>query len=351
MQFTVQELGGLKRQLTGHLSAAIITQDVDKALKKMAPSIKLDGFRPGKVPFSVVRQRYETSVRHDAIERHIREQFFDAVKEKSLNPAGMPHVHFTQDNVETDVKYTATFEVWPKVALSKTNKIKVERWKAEITDADIEKAIEKFRAQRPELEEGLNDESLKKVGFSRGLEAFREEVRKSLESQATQLSKNITQKQLFDQLLTLNPCEVPEVAIQGEIEEQKRQLLAMMQSSHSASKVEQQLPDELFKEQATRRVKLGMICSQAIADRKIEATPEQLDALLDDMSQSYADASGFKQWYTQDKQRMSQLKSKAREEQFVEQLLNEAQIKEKSGSFDDLIKANQDTQGESTQGD
>lgn len=147
MQVSVEELGGLERRLTVQLPAATIEQEIEKRLQDLSRRVKLDGFRPGKVPYKVVKRMYGDQVRSDVIGELLQSSFQEAVSGQSLRLAGSPAIE-PVTAAEGDFAYAATFEVVPEFTLQGLEGIAVERPAAEVTDADIDTMLETLRKQR-----------------------------------------------------------------------------------------------------------------------------------------------------------------------------------------------------------
>jgi trigger factor len=148
MQVTVEETGKLERRMRVELPAEKIANEVAARLKSVGKTAKIKGFRPGKVPPKVVKQRYGKQIREEVISELMRKSYTDAVIQEKLNPAGGPRI---QPEVTTDKNsfaYVATFEVMPEVRLENLDKIKVTRPDVSIGDEDLDEMIEKLRKQK-----------------------------------------------------------------------------------------------------------------------------------------------------------------------------------------------------------
>jgi trigger factor len=148
MTVTVETLEKLERRITLNLSAAEIGQEVDTRLKRLSRTVKADGFRPGKVPMSVVAQRYGYSVQYEVVNDKVGKAFSDAASEAKLRVAGAPRIAQKDEAPEGHLAFDATFEVYPEVRLSDLSGVEVERISAEVTDAAVDKTIDILRKQR-----------------------------------------------------------------------------------------------------------------------------------------------------------------------------------------------------------
>lgn len=138
---------GLEHKVTVSFPSDDLETRVEKRLKDMRSTVRMDGFRPGKVPLSMVKKRYAGQVRQELLGEAIHHAFFDAADKESLQVAGYPN--FEDVNVEDNqIKFTAKFEVYPEVTLPEMSKVKIEQIEAEVNDEDVENMITRLREQR-----------------------------------------------------------------------------------------------------------------------------------------------------------------------------------------------------------
>jgi trigger factor len=148
MQVSVETISGLERRVKIAVPAAKVDSEVDSRISKAARTVKMDGFRPGKVPLSLVKKRFGASIRQEALGEIIRDSFYEAVTTQSLNPAGSPTIEAVNDEAGKDFEFVATFEVYPEITLAGFESIVVERPTADVGDADLDKMIDNLRRQR-----------------------------------------------------------------------------------------------------------------------------------------------------------------------------------------------------------
>ena len=146
MQVSIETTSGLERRMTVTVPRENVDGEVEKRLKDLAGRVKIDGFRPGKVPFSVVRKKFAGQVGQEVMGEVMQNSFYDAVTQEKLRPAGMPLIE--PGEVTDNFEFTATFEVYPEFELKGLDKIKVERPVLEIGDADLDKMLDTIRGQR-----------------------------------------------------------------------------------------------------------------------------------------------------------------------------------------------------------
>ena len=147
MEVTVESTGTLERRMRVELPIAPIEQQIDTRLNSVGRTAKIKGFRPGKVPAKVVRQRYGKQVREEVLDEVLKQSYSQAVTQEKLNPAGGPKIE-TEDGDGKTFTFTATFEVMPEVALKDIEKIKVEMPEVSIGDEDIDDMLMNLRKQK-----------------------------------------------------------------------------------------------------------------------------------------------------------------------------------------------------------
>lgn len=148
MQVSVETTSTLERRLTIGVPAEKIENEVTSRLQKAAKTIRIDGFRKGKVPLKVVRQRYGTGVRQEVLGEVINRSFYEAVARENIRPAGQPSIEPVKDQPGEDFEFVATFEVYPEIELADLATLQITRPVAEISDQDLDKMLEILRKQQ-----------------------------------------------------------------------------------------------------------------------------------------------------------------------------------------------------------
>jgi trigger factor len=177
MQVSVESGEGLEKRLLVDLPAERVTAEMDRKLKELARSVRLDGFRPGKVPMRTIKQRFGEQVRQETYGTLIQETLYQAANQEKLMPAGEPRVELREAAEEGGLGYTATFEVLPEIKIADLASQSLSRPVAEVAESDIDEMIEKLRKQRTvwnDVERGAKDGDTVHMDF-RGLmdgEAF-----------------------------------------------------------------------------------------------------------------------------------------------------------------------------------
>lgn len=145
MQVSVETTSGLERRLTVGIPSSDVDVEVEKRLKEAAKTVRINGFRKGKVPLRVVKQRYGAGVRQEVLGDVINRSFYEAVQKESLNPAGSPNIEPKSMDEGADIEYVATFEVYPEIELADLNDVEITQYESELTEADVDTMIETLR--------------------------------------------------------------------------------------------------------------------------------------------------------------------------------------------------------------
>lgn len=153
MQVSVETTSQIERRVTVQVPADEIDQAVVARLQDTAKNVRMNGFRQGKVPMAVVRQRYGHDVRNEVVGEVMRERYVQAITQESLNPAGYPQIEPLVNESGKDLEFVATLEVYPEVELQSIAGAEVERPVVEVSDADVEQMIETLRKQNASWEE------------------------------------------------------------------------------------------------------------------------------------------------------------------------------------------------------
>ena len=148
MQVSIETTSGLERRMTVGIPAEQIDSEVQKRLQQAAKTVRLNGFRKGKVPLKVVKQRFGAGVRQEVLGELMSQSFYEAVQKEDVKPAGQPSIEPKEMAEGKDVEFVATFEVYPEVALADTSSFEIERLEADVTDKDIDNMIATLQKQQ-----------------------------------------------------------------------------------------------------------------------------------------------------------------------------------------------------------
>ena len=435
MTVTVETLEKLQRRITLTLAADAINGEVESRLKKLSRTVKADGFRPGKVPMSVVAQRYGYSVHYEVMNDKVGEAFATAANEAKLRVAGMPSITQKEGGAEGQMAFDATFEVYPEVKLGDLSAVSLERVSTEVSDAAIDKTIDILRkqrrtfAQRPAVEgaaesdrvtidfegkidgepfsggkaeafqfiigEGqmlaqfdtgvrgmkvgesktfavafpadyhgqdvagkeadflvtmkkiesqtlpVVDEALaKSLGIEGGtVDALRADVKKNLEREVKFRVLARNKSAVMDALLASAELDLPQALVANETERLVESARADLKQRGVKDAATAPIPAELFTAQAERRVRLGLVVAELVRSRNLQAKPEQLQAHIEEMSQSYEKPAEVMRWYLSDRQRMAEVEAVVIENNVANHVLTTAKVTDKVLPFDDLMTA------------
>ncbi len=437
MQVSIETTSKLERRLTVGVPAERVDVEVDSRLQKAMQNVRLPGFRPGKVPMKVMRQRFGTGVRQEVLGEVMSQSFQEAVIQEKLRPAGQPTIEARSMEAGKDLEYVATFEVFPDVELVDMKDFEVTRPEAEVTDEDIDRIIDVFRKQQGKWEtveraaaegdkvninyvgtrdgevfeggsaedsdlelgsgrmiEGFEDgivgmsageektlsltfpeeyhnEELKgaavefKVTLNSvqemvpapvdealfaqygveegGEEQFRKEVGDNMARELKNAVETKVKQQVMDAVIEAHEnLEVPRALIQQEIGALRNQMFQQFGGAAGQDlDLNSLLPDEMFEENARRRVKLGLIMAELISTHEIKADADKVRATIDEMASTYQDPQEVVDYYYSNQEQLASVESKVLEDQVVEKLLENANIKVNQCSYQEAISAEQ----------
>lgn len=433
MQTNQVSPGALERQIDMSISMAEVQKEVDARLKKLARTVKMAGFRPGKVPLKMVEQTYGPQVRSEAIGDAVERAFNEEVRGKNLRVAGYPKIEPKDAAAEGTLAFSASFEVFPEVQVGDLSGQTVQRPQLTVGDAEIDRTIEVLRKQRvsyaatdrasqegdrvvidftgrkdgevfdggqaadfptvvgsgqmladfdaqlkgvtagstktfpltfPEDYQAKNlagqtvefeitvkrveaavlpevdAEFAKTLGIADGdIGLMRAEIKGNLEREVKRRIQQRLREQAFDALLAACPIEVPKALVESDAQrmaEAARQDLAKRGMDVKNVPVE----PAWFTEQATRRVKLGLIVAEIVDKNDLKAKPEQVRARVDEMAQSYEKPAEFTKWFYSQRDRMAEVQDMVVEENVVEWVLSKAKASDTVVSFDELMGNN-----------
>jgi len=153
MQVAVEVREGLERILTVSLPADDLEKEAQTRLQNLSRTTKLNGFRPGKIPFSVIKQRFGQQVNAEILNEKVQKSFYEAVTQEKLKPAGIPEIEQVKDDNKDTVSYTAKFEVYPEFEIASIDGSEFEKPIVNIADADVDSTIDNIRKQQQHFHE------------------------------------------------------------------------------------------------------------------------------------------------------------------------------------------------------
>ncbi len=168
MQVSVETKEGLERQITVEFPTSDINGEVNTRLQSLTRTAKINGFRPGKIPMTVIKKRYGGQVEAEVLNEKLQQSYFEAVNQEKLKPAGQPTINMLDNDDKDTVSYTAVFEVYPEISLASLDGQNYEKAIVNIGDADIDATIANIRKQNQtftDVERGAQDDDQVVVDF------------------------------------------------------------------------------------------------------------------------------------------------------------------------------------------
>src|SRR5690606_32332636 len=148
MQVSVETIQGLERKIIVSVPAEPMEKEVESRLQRVARTARIKGFRPGKVPLKVVRQYYASGLQQEVLGEVMSRSFYEAVQQEKLRPAGRPSIELKEIRPGQNIRFEATFEVYPELVLGDLSAIAVEKPLASVTEADVDEMIDQLRRQQ-----------------------------------------------------------------------------------------------------------------------------------------------------------------------------------------------------------
>jgi len=428
MKTSLNTLEGLKRSLTVELPIDAFNQKTDKILQSFAKKARIDGFRKGKIPTKILRQRFGASAKADATNEVVSETLEEALTDADVSPAAQPSLTNVDTESSDNFIYTIEFEVHPEVNVAPLSNLNIDQISATVSEEDEERALQDLQDRATEYKtvkrkskngdrliidfEGLLDGESFEGGAAEGFEiilgrgamiegfeqglvdvaagktvevkatfpedyhvenlAGREavfkvkvnevgspkemkrddkfakkygekdfETMKSRMSEQMQmeLSSRIVQHNkdaAFTALLTANDFEVPEGSVSSEAMKLKEDMEARMEQQGMPSKGN--FPEAMFQEEASRRVKLGLLINKIATDSEIKPEKDQVDAKLREMSMQYGEsAQQMIDWYNSDPSRLAGVESIVVEELVAKHVALEAKVNVTEKNFQEIM--------------
>jgi trigger factor len=433
MAVTVETLEKLERKMTLTLPVNVIQSEVDSRLKRLARTVKMDGFRPGKVPMTVVAQRYGYSVHYEVMNDKVGEAFAAAANEAKLRVAGQPKITEKEQSPEGQLAFDAVFEVYPEVKIGDLSTAEVEKLSTEVTDGAIDKTLDILRKQRRTFAQRAQDAAAQEgdrvtvdfegkidgetfqggkaedfqflVGEGQMLKEFEDAVRgmkagesktfplafpadyhgkdvagkqadfmvtvkkieaahlpevnealaKSLgiadatvEGLRADIKKNLEREVKFrllaknkqavmDALVAKAELDLPKSSVQAEVDRMIEGARADLKQRGIKDADKLPVPDDMFRPQAERRVRLGLVVAELVRVNNLHAKPEQIKAHVEELAASYEKPADVVRWYYSDNRRLAEVEAIVIENNVTEFVLKQAKVVEKAVAFDELM--------------
>jgi len=436
MAVTVETLEKLERKITLTLPVGAIQTEVDSRLRKLARTVKMDGFRPGKVPMNVVAQRYGYSVHYEVMNDKVGQAFATAANEAELRVAGQPRITESAESPEGQMAFDAIFEVYPEVKIADLSSAEVEKVSADVTDAAIDKTVEILRKQRrtfalrakdapaqdtdrvvvdfegkidgepfaggkaedyqfivgdgqmlKEFEEAVRGMKLgesktfqlafpadyhgqdvagktadfmvtvkkieaahlpevdgalaKSLGIAdASVEGLRNDIRKNLEREVKFRLLSRNKQVAMDALLSKAELDLPKSSVQAELDRMIEGARADLKQRGIKDADKAPIPEDIFRPQAERRVRLGLVVAELVRSNALHAKPEQIKTHIDELAASYEKPADVVRWYYGDNRRMAEVEGIVIENNVTEFVLSNVKVSEKAITFDELMGQN-----------
>ncbi len=430
MQVTLKEQKGIHRQLGIEIPAEKIDPEVEKRLKKIAKTAKIDGFRPGKVPVSFIRRKYGEQVRQEVLSDLLPNTYQQAIQDHGLQAVGV-EIDMQQNETGKPVVFDANVEVLPEMQIDDLSQMQVENPVVEFGDQQVEQMVHNLRKQlatwhdvtdRPaqqddkvkvdftgyvdgetfdggqgqdveltlgsgqmiadfeqgiegmtvgqektiavEFPEDYNQESLAgkaaefkvtlnsiqapelpeideafvaKLDIKGGVDDFYHEIKENMARELNNAKRRKMKDSVFEALSNHVDVQLPKALVQREIKNAKQDLLKRMGGQNAQLNVDD-LPDNLFEEQAKSRVKLGLIMNHLIDTQAFEADDESVNAMIEEMAAVYEDADEFRQHIQSNEKELEQIKNAVIENKLVDWVMSQAQVQDKEHDFFELVR-------------
>ncbi|MBK6613592.1 trigger factor [Ottowia sp.] len=433
MAVNVETLEKLERKMTLTLPVETIQNEVGARLRKLARTVKMDGFRPGKVPMGIVTQRYGYSVQYEVMNDKVGEAFFNAANEAKLRVAGQPTITEKDGAPEGQMAFDAVFEVFPDVKIGDLATAEVEKATAEVTEEAIERTLDILRKQRRSfaqraqgapVEDGdrvtvdfagkidgepfeggkaedfqfvvaegqmlkefedavrgmkvgesktfplafpadyhgkdvagktadfmvtvqkieaahlpeVNDQLAKSLGVQEGtVEGLRADIRKNLEREIKFRLVARNKQAVMDALLAQAELDIPKSSVQAEIDRMIESARADLKARGIKDADKAPIPDDVFRPQAERRVRLGLTVAELVRAASLQAKPEQIKAQVEELAASYEKPDEVVRYYYADNRRLADVEAMVIENNVTEHVLGQAKVTEKALGFDELM--------------
>jgi trigger factor len=433
MQSTLETLGQLERRLSVAVPLQQIEGEVEKRLSRLAKTVKVPGFRPGKVPLKMVAQQYGPQVRSDVISDAVQSSFDEAVREQNLRVAGYPRIEPKNGAAPTEglLEFSAVFEVYPDVAVGDVSDFSIERPQVEVTAADVDRTVDVLRRQRatfepatggaesgdrvkvdftgtidgvefpggqakdfaisvgegrmlPEFEAAVvgmrpgeeksfsltfpadyhgKDVAGKSAQFtlkvnsvehpivppldsafatafgikSGRVEDLREEIASNLRLELKRKLDAVVKAQAMKALREKSTLTLPKSLVDMEAVQLMRRMAGNLQQQGMKPEDIKLTPD-LFRPQAEERVALGLILNELVRGQNLQAKPEQVKAMVQEIAQTYEQPDAVVRWHYEKPERLNEFEAQAVEQNVVEWVLSKARVKDVPTSFEALME-------------
>ena len=430
MEATTAQANELERRVDLSIAIADVEKEMEQRLKRMGKNMKMPGFRPGKVPFSIVKQQYGDQARHEVLSEELDRVFGETVTEKKMRVAGYPRIEPKTTESATHLEFSAIFEVYPEFTPGDLSAAEIERPTLEVSAAEVDKTLDILRKQRVSYEDAdraaakedrvvidflgkkdgvpfqggqasdypfvlgqgmmlpdfenavegakagesktfdltfpadyhakdlagqtvqfditvkqiqgpklpeVDAEFARSMGIADGdVEKMRAEIEANLKREVKRRIEGKIKDLVMEALLATNPITVPVALVDMEVQ---RLMQAARQDMEQRGMKVKDLPiqPEWFADQAKRRVTLGLVLAEVVKTENLQATPEQVRAMVEETAASYEQPEEVIRWYYAQPQRLQEVEGVAIENNVVAWVLGKAKVSDKAAVFDELM--------------
>jgi len=433
MAVTVETLDKLERKITLTLPVDVIAKEVDSRLKRLSRQVKVDGFRPGKVPMNIIGQRYGYQVQYEVMNDKVGEVFQAAATEANLRVAGQPRISEKEGAPEGEMAFDAIFEVFPEVKMPDLSTLEIDKISSEVTEAAIDKTVDILRKQRrtfaqrsaetpaqegdrvtidfegkidgepfqggkaegfqfligegqmlkefedavlgmkfgesktfplnfPEDYHGkdvagkqadflvtlkkleaahlpeVTDELAKSLGVSdASVEGLRKDIKANLEREVKSRLMGRNKQAALQALVDKAELDLPKSSVQSEVDRMVEGARADLKARGIKDADKAPIPDDVFRPQAEKRVRMGLVVADLVRTQNLQATAEKIKAHIEELASSYEKPAEVVRWYYSDMTRLGEVEAMVIENNVTEYILSHAKVNEKAISFDELM--------------
>ena len=432
MQPVVETLSGLERRVELSVSMADVEKEVQAQLKRVSRTAKVAGFRPGKVPMSMLERTHAPGIRYDVINTQVGQAFEKAVVDAGLRVAGAPKLEPKTEGAPEDVlAFSATFEVYPEVSVPDLTQLAVKRAACTVSDAEVQRTVDILRKQRatynkvdraaqdedrvtldfagtidgvpfdggkaenfpfvlgqgrmlPEFETAVRGmkagesktfplafpadyggkevagktaefaikvgevaepvlpavdaEFAKSLGQAEGdVEKLMADIRNNIEREVKVRTLARTKNSVMDALAEVAKFDIPAALLESETQSRIQAAREELKQRGMPDADKMPIPADVFKPEAERRVKLGLLVSELVKQAQLQAKPEQVRAKIEEFAQNYEQPAQVVSYYLSDRNRRAEIEAIVLEDNVVAHVLEKAQVTEDTVPFDQIM--------------
>jgi trigger factor len=436
MKFSFSNKTDIQQTLSISIPSKEIEEKVSVKLLKAQKDSKIKGFRKGKAPIDVVTKIYGPEIRQDVIYDSVQHDFYHQVEDKDLRIVSRPNLIPESMDEGKDVKFKATFEIYPTVKISNLSKLNYKKTTCVISDEDVDNSLQNIQKRmskwepveensakedqikinfvgkidgeefeggsaddfvvelgsnsmiagfedglvglkakdtktldlvfpdnygkselaskpvqfevtvvevlKPSLPE-LNEEFFKSTGIeAKNINDYKDQVKLKLEDDLKNVLKNKSKQSIFDALADANSFEIPTAMIDSEISNMRTDMARRM-GMDPKDMDESLFPESNFKEEATKRVSIGVLLNKIIEDKELKADPDKVKEIIEERAAGYKDPQQVINYFYSDEEQLKNIEGIALEEKVVDVLCSEAKATEEALSYEECISGNQMT--------